>query len=195
MCGWQSLGFQVAANRYNFTFMKFVIASKNPVKIQACQEAFSIQFPEQVIDCTSMTAESGVSDQPFSDEETRSGAVNRANNARLLQPDADFWVGMEGGVETFNKQLMTFAWMAVLDKTGRMSAARTVTLPLPPAVKALVDGGMELGHANDTVFSTVNSKHKGGAFGLLTDGRYTREGVYRDTLLIALVPFINKLYK
>ena len=40
----------------------------------------------------------------------------------------------------------------------------------------------------DRVFATVNSKQGGGAFGLLTDGRYTREGIYRQTLELALIP-------
>ena len=40
-----------------------------------------------------------------------------------------------------------------------------------------------------------NSKHGGGAFGLLTGGRYTREAIYTETLVIALVPFTNKLYE
>jgi non-canonical (house-cleaning) NTP pyrophosphatase len=53
---------------------------------------------------------------------------------------------------------------------------------------------LELGDANDRVFSTVNSKHQGGAFGLLTDGLYTRESVYTQALVIALIPFNNMLY-
>ena len=110
-------------------------------------------------------------------------------------PDADFWVGLEGGIETIDDQLMAFAWMAVLGPDQRIGEARTVTLPLPPAVKTLVDQGLELGDANDKVFSTVNSKHQGGAFGLLTNGIYTREGVYTEALVIALVPFVNGLYK
>ena len=57
-----------------------------------------------------------------------------------------------------------------------------------------MDQGLELGDANDKVFATVNSKHQGGAFGLLTNGIYTREGVYTEALVIALVPFVNGLY-
>ena len=53
---------------------------------------------------------------------------------------------------------------------------------------------MELGDANDRVFSTVNSKQGGGAYGLLTGGRYTRESIYAQTLIIALTPFVNELY-
>jgi inosine/xanthosine triphosphatase len=174
--------------------MKVVIASRNPAKIFAVREAFTLQFPGEPIDFLAVSVESGVCDQPRSDEETRRGAGNRAHNARELHPDADFWIGLEGGIETLGDQLMAFAWMAALGNGGKLSAARTVTLPLPPAVSALVDQGMELGDANDRVFSTVNSKHQGGAFGLLTNGRYTRESVYTQALAIALLPFVNELY-
>ena len=102
-------------------------------------------------------------------EETRLGALNRVANARVAAPDADFWVGLEGGLDFFEGQLMAFAWMAVTDKHGTNSATRSVTLPLPPRVQELVGGGIELGEANDQVFSTLNSKQGGGAFGLLTN--------------------------
>ena len=89
---------------------------------------------------------------------------------------------------------MAFAWMAVKGPKGDIGEARSTTLPLPPAVKELVDAGLELGEANDRVFATANSKQGGGAYGLLTDGRYTREGIYAQTLIIALTPFVNRLY-
>jgi len=174
--------------------MKVVIASHNPAKIRAVNKAFALQFPGEEIEYTPISVDSGVADQPLSDEETRHGARNRVQNAHELHPDANFWVGLEGGIETIDDQLMAFAWMAVLGPDQRIGEARTVTLPLPPAVKALVDQGLELGDANDKVFSTVNSKHQGGAFGLLTNGIYTREGVYTEALVIALVPFVNRLY-
>ena len=65
---------------------------------------------------------------------------------------------------------------------------------LPPEVRARVERGEELGSANDAVFGTVGSKQRGGAFGLLTGGRFTREGVYAETLCLALLPFVNPLY-
>jgi inosine/xanthosine triphosphatase len=174
--------------------MKVVVASHNPAKLRAVEDAFAHQFPNEKIALIPCGVESGVSDQPMSDEETRRGARSRADNARGAEPVADFWIGLEGGIETIDGQLMAFAWMVVLGSDGNYGGARTVTLPLPPAVKDLVDAGLELGDANDRVFSTVNSKHKGGAFGLLTQGLYTREGVYTQALVIALVPFVNDLY-
>ena len=167
--------------------MNVVVASMNPVKIGAAREAFASVFPAESIDVTGIDVDSGVGDQPDSDAKTREGARARALRARDAAPDADFWVGLEGGVDVFDDQLMAFAWMAI-------SEARSATLPLPPAVKQLVDAGMELGEANDRVFSTVNSKQGGGAYGLLTDGRYTRESIYAQTLIIALTPFVNRLY-
>lgn len=174
--------------------MKVVIASHNPVKIRAVKTAFSLQFPENNHKFFPVQVKSGVRDQPLSDRETRQGACNRAENARSQQPDADFWVGLEGGIETLDDRLIAFAWMSVLGPGDKRGESRTVSLQLPPAVKTRVDQGMELGDANDQVFSTTDSKHQGGAFGLLTGGLYTRESVYTEALVVALVPFVNKLY-
>lgn len=140
------------------------------------------RVPDAILDMASVNVDSGAGDQPEPDEATRRGARMRAVRSREAKPDADFWVGLEGGIEIIDNQLMAFAWMAVQARVGDVSEARSTTLPLPLAVKKLVDGGLELGAANDRVFSTVNSKQDGGAYGLLTDGLYTREGVYTQTL-------------
>jgi inosine/xanthosine triphosphatase len=175
--------------------MRVVVASHNPVKIAAVREAFAMQFPGQDLDVRPVSVSSGVSDQPMSDEETRRGARNRVARSRESLPDADYWVGLEGGLEPLDGQLLASAWMVVADRSGRIGEARTPTLPLPPRVHELVGEGLELGAANDRVFSTHNSKQAGGAFGLLTDGRYTREGIYTQALVLALVPFVNALWR
>ncbi|MGI9204174.1 MAG: inosine/xanthosine triphosphatase [Woeseiaceae bacterium] len=174
--------------------MRVVVASHNPVKVAAVRQAFAAHFDTGKFEFESVSVESGVGDQPQDDAETRRGARNRVNAAATSCPDADFCVGLEGGIETIDDHLMAFAWMAIRARTGRISEARTVTLPLPDAVRDLVREGMELGDANDRVFATSNSKQQGGAFGLLTNGRYTREGVYAQALTIALVPFVHELY-
>ena len=45
---------------------------------------------------TSLSVPSGVSAQPFSDEETMQGAINRAK--RALEEGAPIGIGLEGGV-------------------------------------------------------------------------------------------------
>ena len=174
--------------------MRVVVASRNPVKLAAVRSAFAALFLDKDTELQGIDAASGVADQPSSDAETRTGARNRAENARQAERDADFWVGIEGGIDVTGEQLMAFAWMHIRGSNGLSSEARSVSLPLPPRVKELVDAGLELGDANDRVFSTLNSKHGGGAFGLLTDGRITRESVYAETMMLALMPFVNPLF-
>lgn len=174
--------------------MRVVVASGNPVKAAAARAAFTAMQPDIGIDLVCVPVESGVSDQPKSDEETRHGARNRANNASLAEPDADYWVGLEGGIEIVDHRLTAFAWIAIRNSAGMISDARSATLPLPDAVRELIEQGLELGDANDKVFATQNSKQGGGAYGLLTDGLYTRESIYTQTTVLALLPFVNELY-
>ncbi len=174
--------------------MKIIVTSHNPVKIEAVRQAFISQFSKHEIELIPLAVDSGVSDQPMSDQETRQGARNRVENARVNTPEADFWVGLEGGLDFFDGHLMAFAWMVIAGSENRISETRSATLPLPPQVQTLVSEGLELGEANDRVFSTLNSKQGGGAFGLLTDGLLTRESVYTQTLILALVPFVHKLW-
>jgi len=79
--------------------MKVVIASVSPVKREAVELGFSKIFPDATISFEQVKANSGVSDQPITDEEIRTGALGRVQHARALSPEADFYVGLEGGVE------------------------------------------------------------------------------------------------
>jgi inosine/xanthosine triphosphatase len=174
--------------------MKIVVASKNPIKVSAARNAVCGQFPQSTLQLVAIAVDSGVNAQPMSDEETRRGARNRADEAGRQHAQADFWIGMEGGLEKIGDRLMAFAWIAVRDYRGRINEARSATLPLPECVVELIEAGMELGDANDKIFDTTDSKSQGGAYGLLTNGLYTRESIYYQTLVIAMVPFINPLF-
>ncbi|WP_102867838.1 inosine/xanthosine triphosphatase [Pseudovibrio exalbescens] len=171
-----------------------VVASKNPVKVGAVEEAFRAMMPEGDLAFVPVEVDSGVPDQPMGDEETRLGAITRAENARFAQTNAQFCVGLEGGIAVVEGQAYTFAWMAILDQAGTLSTSRSLMLPLPSVIMERVQAGVELGHAIDEVFGTTNIKHKGGAFGIFTDNRLTRKSVYVDTLIAALVPFTNPVF-
>ncbi|MEZ4829755.1 MAG: inosine/xanthosine triphosphatase [Bacteroidia bacterium] len=170
--------------------MKVIIASRNPVKIQAVSHAFTMAFPEKQISFSGINASSGVNDQPLSDHETFSGAFNRASEAQQLMPEADFWTGVEGGIEIRGDEMLAFAWVVVLGK-GQTGKGKTAAFVLPPAVASCVRQGMELGVADDKVFGTSNSKQKNGAVGLLTRDLITRTSLYEPAVIMALIPFIN----
>jgi len=167
---------------------KVVIASKNPVKQAAVQNGFKAVFNYSNFDFAGISVESEVSDQPKNDQETLMGATNRANNARKLQPGASYWVGIEGGIEQNDNEMVAFAWVVIISEnnTGK---AKTASFFLPNKVVELVKEGKELGVADDEVFGTNNSKQKSGAVGLLTDNIIDRERYYTEAVILALIPF------
>ena len=165
--------------------MKIIVASKNPVKIEAVKQGYEAMFQEPAT-FHGVSVPSHVSDQPMSDEETLQGAINRAQNAKKEAPDADCWVGIEGGLE----QGCVFAWVVVIGK--KEGRARTASFSLPPKVLKLIDEGKELGDASDEVFDEHNSKQKNGSIGILTDDAITRTSYYKEAVVLAFIPLKNE---
>jgi inosine/xanthosine triphosphatase len=61
---------------------KVISATTNPAKIQAILRAFEEIFGEGSCHIEPVAVESGVPEQPFGNQETRTGARNRVDNAR-----------------------------------------------------------------------------------------------------------------
>ena len=183
-----------------------LVASTNPVKILAAARAFARMFPPAgpppVV--RGLSVPSGVPDQPFSDATTLQGARNRVKGARAAEPGADYWVGIEGGVDEDPYPdlgsgldggvtlLQSFAWVVVLGRDGTVGKARTAMYYLPRETAALVREGMELGRADEVVFGGVNTKQKNGSVGLLTGDVVERRGYYEEAVVLALIPFRNR---
>ena len=168
-----------------------IIGSRNPVKLQSTDVAFQQVFGNRPI-VQSINVDSGVGTQPQGDDETYRGAYNRAINAKNAYPEADYWVGIEGGVDVINKDMASFAWVYIVDKHGNQGKAKTATFFLPSSISSLVNGGLELGEAGDQFFNKVNSKQNGGAVGLLTNGVVDRFELYMQGLILCLIPFIKQ---
>ena len=163
-----------------------IVASLNPAKINAVKSAFEATFPKQAFNFSGVSVDSGVADQPMSNQETHTGALNRVVNAKAERADADYYVGLEAGIEGS----VTFAWMVVESQTQR-GESRSASLMLPPVVIEKLQHANELGDVMDEVFGTENIKQKGGAISLLTHDLLTRSSVYHQALILALIPFAN----
>ncbi len=170
---------------------KVVVASLNPVKINATREGFQKMFPEENFEFQGIEVASGVGHQPQNDHETMQGAINRADAALIAVSNADFSIGIEGGVDPHEDNLAVVAWIVVKSKEGKYGKARSGSFFLPPQVAALVREGHELGTANDIVFNDHNSKQKDGAIGLLTNKLIDRTQHYIEPIIMALIPFKN----
>ena len=171
---------------------KIVVASQNPVKVRAVREGFErMGILDEETEILGMNAPSGVSDQPMTDEETYLGAKNRAAYIKKEYPNADFWVGIEGGIYEKEYEMYAFAWIIVFSKNSK-GEARTASFQIPPKVVSLIKEGMELGKADDIVFGHENSKHHLGSVGILTHGEIDRTALYEPAVCFALIPFVNK---
>lgn len=171
--------------------MYYVVASTtNPAKINAVTLAFADVFGAENCRIEGVDVDSGVPQQPLGSTETRTGARNRVMMARQVRPEADFWVGVEAGIE----DNMTFAWMVVENATIR-GESRSASLMLPEAVLHGIREGRELGDEMARLSGIQNVKQKGGAIGVFTNGKLTRTSVYHQALLLALVPFQNTLFQ
>ncbi|SRR5258708_3110811 len=173
--------------------IEIVVASTNPVKLKAAEIGFKRMFGEEKegLEISGVSVQSGVSDQPFSEEETIKGATNRALNAKDNKLDADYWVGLEGGIEDKGDEMYAFAWCVVIDKNEKLGKGKTGTFILPIEIAKLIRDGKELGEADDIVFGRTNSKQDNGAIGILTGNVLTRAGFYADAVILALIPFKN----
>lgn len=168
-----------------------IVASQNPVKVNSTLDAFQRVFPDDTFDVSGVAVPSDVSDQPMTHDETMQGAFNRATHARNVQPDADYWVGIEGGIEDTDMGMQCFAWVIILSKADKVGRGQTAIFYLPLEVAKLVREGVELGHADDQVFGRENSKQSNGAIGLLTADAVDRTSYYVQAVIMALVPFKN----
>lgn len=171
---------------------KIVIASKNPVKINATLTAFQAMFPEETFSIQGISVPSGVSDQPKSGSETLEGSLNRVNNAYKAEKGADFYVGIEGGIEEKDGDMEVLAWVVIKSHDQNIGKGRTGTFFLPPKIVELIHEGKELGEADDIVFGQNNSKQRNGSVGILTNDVMDRTEYYRDAVILAIIPFRNR---
>src|SRR5215467_11722924 len=165
-----------------------VVASQNPVKMAATRRGFEKMFPGTIFHLHAVAASSGVRQQPLSDAETLQGARNRVQHAAQLMPQADYWVGIEGGVEERQGSMEAFAWVVVY--TPRLlGQSRTGTFSVPADVATLIRQGWALGPAVEELYGRAQVKHTTGAVGVLTEGVIDRVQLYEHAVVLALVAF------
>lgn len=177
--------------------MKFIVASKNPVKINAVVLAIKEQFPNTLVE--SLEVKSGVSAQPMSDEETRTGAFNRAKAVRVLaikqkiikNSDDALCIGLEGGVfhPSFIKnknKLWSTVWAVVLDKKGKSYFSNGARFPLPDFMSKLLLAGEEMGPSLGKKLKDPDLRKKEGMIGFLTNRFTNRTDEYASIVKIAI---------
>ncbi|MCB0036209.1 MAG: inosine/xanthosine triphosphatase [Anaerolineales bacterium] len=184
--------------RYDFNesvglIYKIAVGSRNPVKIAAVRSVTEQLWPACMVQ--GLSVPSGVSEMPMSAAECIAGARNRATAARE-QLQADFGIGLEGGVQETEVGMMLGGWIVVVDGHGREGVACSARIVLPAFIAQRVRAGEELGPVMDDVVGDHNTKQKGGAVGILTQGLASRESEFASAVMFAFAPFISpEFYK
>ncbi len=158
------------------------VGSTNPVKVSAVLSAveFVMQKREDKREFSvhGYEVESGVSAQPFTDEETRAGARNRAKNVLDQHAEVDIAFGLEGGVMRVGDEVQSVVWVHIEDRAGESQSLSGNRFALPQYIVDGLETGAELGDVMDEIEGKTNTKHGWGMFGFLTEGVIPRELAY-----------------
>lgn len=171
----------------------FAVGSENPVKIHCVAAAVAEFWPTSRV--VGINTDSQVSAQPKSEHEMYTGARNRAQQALEKITEANYGVGIEGGIVDNETGMWAFAVVVILDRHNHSGEGQTGRFKLPEGVARLIrEKGLELGAADDRFFGRHNSKQNEGAIGILSDGKITRLELYKPTVIFALLPFLHPEY-
>jgi inosine/xanthosine triphosphatase len=169
--------------------MQIGVGSGNPVKLAAAERAFEAAGIEAEV--AAVDVDSGVGDQPISDEETIRGARARARRAL---PGADLGIGLEGGVADRPDGCYLIMWAAATDG-DETTLGCGPRLRLTAGIADRVRGGEELGPVMDDVVGETDVRRNQGAAGVLTGGIIDREQALLQAVAGALGPFVTAVYR
>ncbi|MBP2241452.1 inosine/xanthosine triphosphatase [Cytobacillus eiseniae] len=157
--------------------MNIIIGTKNPAKIKAVQAAFQLYEAE----FHALDIPSGVQDQPFSDEETIKGAINRAYGA-LAAGKGEIGIGLEGGVQETAYGLFLCNWGALVVEGKPPIIAGGARIPLPDEVAKRLIAGEELGPVMEIFAKKEDIRKKEGAVGVFTNGQVSRADMFTHVM-------------
>ncbi|WNB93105.1 DUF84 family protein [Bacillus sp. NEB1478] len=153
--------------------MKIGIGSKNPAKINAAHPFLEYFKNAELV---SYNAASLVSEQPFSDEETKLGAINRAQDC--VVQGAAIGLGFEGGVMEMEDGIYLSNWGAAADKEGNVFTAAGARILLPVPIADGLRKGIVLGELMSKWTNDPEIRKKDGAIGVFTSGMLSRKEMF-----------------
>jgi inosine/xanthosine triphosphatase len=158
--------------------MKIAVGTTNPAKLEAVKKVFDVNT-----EIISGKVPSGVSEQPFSDEETIRGAINRAKAAQI-EFSSDIAIGLEGGVTETPFGLMLCNWGALVSENEKVTPmiAGGARILLPEYISARLRNGEELGPVMDDFCNKNDIRSHEGAVGIFTNGRVKRDAMFKHVV-------------
>lgn len=169
--------------------MIIAVGSKNPTKIIPVRDVFSKHFGE--IEVRDVSVPSGVKEQPTDVDEMYRGALNRARAALEKVPEAEYGVGIEGGLHRYSHGWFEQSLVVIVNKKGEVGVGSSGGLVLPERVIRKIQSGKTLEEAIDELFGTEKIGEGIGMFGIFTKGVVTRTEGVKHGVAFALARFLH----
>jgi inosine/xanthosine triphosphatase len=169
--------------------MKIIVASKNPIKVDAVKEILRDYSHLKDAEVSALEVSSGVDDQPKSLEETVQGAINRARGA-FKQCDLSF--GLESGlmhVPNTKTGFMDVCVCAIFDG-NEFHLGLSSAWEAPKAVSDfMLNDGLDMNQAAFKAGLTTDPQvgSAQGLVGIVTKGRLTRKEYTKEAIRTALI--------
>lgn len=163
--------------------VRIAAGSTNPAKLRAVEIAAESFFERVVVE--GVDVPSGVPGQPWGDNETAQGALNRAERARNAR-EADYGVGIESGVAVGPYgRLYVVSWAVAVDRHGAIGSGGSERFPLPTEIAGTLHHGDELGPLLDQLVGVPGIARREGAVSVISGGRRNRTEIMVVALLHA----------
>lgn len=171
--------------------MKIAVGSKNLAKVNAVVEILQ-EYPHlSDAEVFAFNAESEISKQPKSFEETLRGARNRAKNA--FDQGADYGIGIESGLVEipYSKSgYMDITSAAIYDGIDyHIGISSAWEFRDPEIFRAIISGEGEMTDVlvERGIFTDPSARAGQGAIGIVTKGRLDRKGFTQQALRNAII--------
>lgn len=172
--------------------MRVAVGSKNPVKLEAVNQAFHLYFDE--IEILPVSVDSGVQPFPMSQQETLAGAQNRAQKAWETDTSLDYAVGIEAGIFSIETFFLVQGFAAV-KKDDKVGLGCSVAFEISPNFVGKIDPLSDQSKQTiEQLLGRSNIFHQEGVIGVLTQNQLTRTQILRDAVICALPRFLLPQY-
>lgn len=151
------------------------IGSKTGVKVKATKNALE---KENVI-VTPCPARSRVQDQPLTEEETKLGALNRAQDC-LAKTDAEIAFGLESGVFFKGDDVYLCNWGVLIDRNQKMFVTNSPNILMPKEFKDDLLSGKPLKDIIYDFTGTNTEDNNTCAIALFTNHSFSREKLFAE---------------
>ena len=172
--------------------VRVVVCSKNKAKNKAVENVIKEFIDDYKI--ISLETISGVSETPMSHEEGIKGCINRIMSAKEKE-SADLYIAMEGILNKVCDEYFLCGWTVIYDNDKYYyGCSAQVHVPID-IIKNLSSDERLSDIVAKYYNNTENNVRNYGTNGMLTNGCYTREDEFTDSVLCAISTKYKRLKK